>query len=71
MKKIEISEKNNIIEIGENRLVTQISWTKTEDYYLNYLFGVFETSNDQSFKNGITIGIIRKMENLMKLILRM
>ena len=60
LKEIAVSEKNNIIEIGENNLVVQISWTKTEDFDFNYLLGVFEASNDPSFMNGIPIGIIKK-----------
>ena len=60
IKEITVSEKNNIIEIGQNYVITQISWTKTEDYILNYLLGVFEASNDPSFKNGIPIAIIKE-----------
>jgi hypothetical protein len=60
IKELAVSEKNNIIEVGENNLVTQISWTKTEDYDLNYLLGVFEASNDPSFMNAIPIGMIKE-----------
>ena len=60
IKEIAVSEKNNIIELGENNIIAQISWTKTDDYDLNYLLGVFEGSNDPSFKNGIPIAIIKE-----------
>ena len=60
VKEIKISEEDGIIEIEENYIITQISWTKTEDYLLNYLLGVFEVSNDRAFKNGIPIAIIKE-----------
>ena len=60
VKEIKISEEDGIIEIEENYIITQISWTKTEDYLLNYLLGVFEVSNDRSFSNGIPIAIIKE-----------
>ena len=60
VKEIKISEEDGIIEIEENYIITQISWTKTEDYLLNYLLGVFEVSNDRSFTNGIPIAIIKE-----------
>ena len=60
INEISISEEKNIIEIEENYVITQISWTKTEDYILNYVLGVFEASNDSSFKNAIPIAIIKE-----------
>ena len=60
INEISISEEKNIIEIEENYIITQISWTKTEDYILNYVLGVFEASNDSSFKNAIPIAIIKE-----------
>lgn len=56
----EVNENNNIIEIDKNMIITQISWTKTEDYIFNYLLGVFEASNDPSFKEAIPIAIIKE-----------
>ena len=60
INEISISEEKNIIEIEENYVITQISWTKTKDYILNYVLGVFEASNDSSFKNAIPIAIIKE-----------
>ena len=57
---ISISEEDGIIEIEPNYIITQISWTKNEDYLLNYLLGVFEVSNDKSFSNSIPIAIIKE-----------
>ena len=50
-----ISEKDGIIEIDPNYIITQISWTKNEDYLLNYLLAVFKASNDRTFSNSIPI----------------
>ena len=60
INEISISEEKNIIEIEPNYIITQISWTKTEDYILNYVLGVFEASNDSSFINAIPITIIKE-----------
>ena len=56
----EYKMNNNIIELDSDFFVTQISWTKTEDYELNFLLGVFEGSNEPSFIDGIPIAIIKK-----------
>ena len=56
----EYEMNNNIIRLESNFFVTQISWTKTEDYELNFLLGVFEGSNEPSFIDGIPIAIIKK-----------
>ena len=55
-----ISEKDGIIEIDSNYIITQIIWTKNEDYLLNYLLGVFEVSNDLTFSNCIPIARIKE-----------
>ena len=61
IQEITISEQaDGIIEINPNYIITQISWTKTEDYLLNYLLGVFEVSNDRNFLNAIPIAIIKE-----------
>jgi len=56
----EYEMKNSIIELESDFFVTKISWTKTEDYELNFLLGVFEGSNEPSFIDGIPIAIIKK-----------
>ena len=48
------------LQIEPNYIISQISWTKTGDYLLNYLLGVFEASNDRSFSTGIPIAIIKE-----------
>ena len=60
LKEISISEEDGIIEIEPNYIISQISWTKTGDYLLNYLLGVFEASNDRSFSTCIPIAIIKE-----------
>ena len=60
IKETLISEEKNVYEIESNYIITQISWTKSENYILNYLLGVFEASNDPSFKDAIPIGIIKE-----------
>ncbi len=56
--------KNNIIELDEDFIITKISWTKNGDYKYNYLLGVFEISNEESFMEGIPIGLILEKEEL-------
>ena len=57
----------NIIELDPDYFITQISWTKNENYDLNYLFGIFEGSNDSSFKNPIPIAMIKNKDNFSKM----
>ena len=59
----------NIIELDPDYFITQISWTKNEKYDLNYLFGIFEGSNDSSFKNPIPIAMIKNKDNFSKIYL--
>ena len=54
---------SNIIELDSDYIITQISWTKNENYDLNYLLGVFEGSNDPSFKYPIPLAIIKEKDN--------
>ena len=50
---------NNIMELDSDYIITQISWTKNENYDLNYLLGIFEGSNDPSFKDPIPLAMIK------------
>ena len=59
--------KNNSIELEQDFFITQISWTKKEDYKLNYLLGIFEGSNDKSFMDGIPIAIIKDQKKFNKM----
>ena len=61
IKETLISEEKNVYEIESNYIITQISWTKSENYILNYVLGVFEASNDSSFTDAIPIGIIKEL----------
>ena len=54
---------NNIIELESDYIITQISWTRKDNYKYNYLLGVFEGSNDPSFMDGIPIAIIKEQGN--------
>jgi hypothetical protein len=60
IKEISTSKENGIIEIDQNYIITQISWAKTKDYKFDYLLGVFEASDDPSFKDGIPIAVIKE-----------
>ena len=58
---------NNIIELESDYIINKISWTKKDLYKYNYLFGVFEGSNDKSFEDGIPIAIIKDQKNFDKI----
>ena len=60
IKETVISEEKNIFEIESNYIITQISWTKSENYVLNYVLGVFEASDDLSFADATPIAIIKE-----------
>ena len=67
VENLEITRINkNIIELDSNYTIKQINWTKNEYYDLNYLFGIFEGSNDPSFKNPIPLAMIKNIDNLNK-----
>ena len=55
---------NTIIEFDDDYIITQIIWTKKEDYKYNYLLGIFEGSNDPSFSDAFPIAIIKEQEKL-------
>ena len=60
IKETLISEEKNVYEIESNYIITQISWTKSENYVLNYVLGVFEASDDLSFADATPIAIIKE-----------
>ena len=60
IKETVISEEKNIFEIESNYIISQISWTKSENYVLNYVLGVFEASDDLSFADATPIAIIKE-----------
>ena len=64
MSEIEYTSNNNIIEIKSNHIITQIKWTKKDNYKYNYLLGVFEGSNDPSFSDSVPIAMIKEQGNL-------
>lgn len=51
---------NNIIELESDFIITQIKWTKHEDYDLNYLLGIFEGANDPSFSDAVPLAMIKE-----------
>ena len=55
---------NNIMELDSDYIITQISWTKNENYDLNYLLGIFEGSKDPSFKDPIPLAMIKDKDIL-------
>ena len=59
--------ENNKIEFEEEYIKTKIAWSKKDDYKYNYLLGIFEGSNELSFRNGIPIGIIKEKDELNEL----
>ena len=64
MSEIEYTSNNNIIEIKSNHIITQIKWTKKDNYKYNYLLGIFEGSNDPSFSDSVPIAMIKEQGNL-------
>ena len=61
---LQLSEGNTIIELESEFIITQISWTKKDNYKYNYLLGVFEVSNNPTFEDGIPIAIIKEQGGL-------
>ncbi len=59
-------DENGIIEFDEEYIITRIAWTKNDDYKYNYLLGVFEVSNDKSFKEAVPIGMIKEEDGELK-----
>ena len=59
-------DKDGIIEFDEEYIITRIAWTKNDDYKYNYLLGVFEVSNDKSFKDAVPIGMIKEEDGELK-----
>ena len=59
-------DENGIIEFDEEYIITRIAWTKNDDYKYNYLLGVFEVSNDKSFKDAVPIGMIKEEDGELK-----
>ena len=52
--------RNTFIEIEPNFIITKIIWEKTVDDNFNYLLGIFEGSNDETFLDSIPISIIKE-----------
>ena len=50
---------NEVIELESEFIITQLRWTKKEDYDLNYLLGIFEGANDPSFLDAVPLAIIK------------
>ena len=57
-------EKKNYIELEPDYIITQIQWTKNEDYDLNYLLGIFEGANDPSFSDSVPLSMIKESGKL-------
>ena len=64
LSEIEYTNNNGIIEIKSEHIITQIGWTKREEYKYNYLLGIFEGANDQSFSDAVPIAMIREQGGL-------
>ena len=50
---------SEVIELESEFIITQLRWTKKEDYDLNYLLGIFEGANDPSFLDAVPLAIIK------------
>ena len=57
---IEYTSNNGVFEIKSDSVVTQISWTKKDNYKYNYLLGIFEGASDSSFSDAVPIAIIKE-----------
>ena len=52
-------DMNEVIELEDDFVISQIRWTKSKDYDLNYLLGIFEGANDPSFKDAVPLAMIK------------
>ena len=54
-----VFDMNEVIELEDDFVISQIRWTKSKDYDLNYLLGIFEGANDPSFKDAVPLAMIK------------
>ena len=64
LSEIEYTNNNGIIEIKSEDIITQIGWTKREEYKYNYLLGIFEGANVQSCSDAVPIVMLRAQGGL-------
>ena len=57
---IEYTSNNGVFEIKSDSVITQISWTKKDNYKYNYLLGIFEGASDSSFSDAVPIAVIKE-----------
>ena len=57
---IEYTNNNNVFELKSDYIITQIGWTKKDEYKYNHLLGIFEGANDPSFSDAIPIAMIKE-----------
>ena len=56
----DLFSNNYTIELVEDYVITQIKWTKKQNYDLNYLLGIFEGANDPSFNDAVPLAMIKE-----------
>ena len=57
---------NDIFELNASYIINHIIFTKVDNNTLNYLFGIFEASNNITFDDAVPIAIIKE-ENIKNL----
>jgi len=63
---INLTINNEIFELNASYIINQIIFTKVDNNTLNYLFGIFEASNNITFDDAVPIAIIKE-ENIKNL----
>ena len=57
-----IKEKN-LFELNSSYIITRIVYTKSNNYFNNYLFGIFLVSNNTNFSDAVPISMIKINSN--------
>ena len=62
-----IKEKN-LFELNSSYIITRIVYTKSNNYFNNYLFGIFLVSNNTNFSDAVPISMIKINSNELLII---
>ena len=57
---IEYTSSGGVYQLKSESVITQISWSKKDNYKYNYLLGIFEGASDSTFSDAVPIAIIKE-----------
>ena len=57
---IEYTSSGGVYQLKSESVITQISWSKKDNYKYNYLLGIFEGASDSTFSDAVPIAIINE-----------